>query len=463
MNPPLMNSSHLLPILIAAAVLVAAAVVLLVVRRRAVRDIVVGARAATITGSIPIAPDDEPDAQAVLDATQAVGQAMTQAGYSVETVQSALRGIAHANGLSESEALVFPNAVLMTARGSGQHQTGAVASDDGRLLLSQIDELQRTVDAARTGVLSPNSVVAKIARIREMKPEYPPLIRVVAYGLLSGSLSVLLGASWNGVAVAAFLGLVAGAALMISEGMPRRYDALNTVALAFVVSLAVFLLLRTDLGYGILPALVAPLVLLLPGTLLTTAMLELTTGHLLSGAGRLAGGATRLLLLGAGILTAASVAGVPHVDFDVDANLLGPIAPWVAVAVLGVGISVHASAPRRALPWMLFVLYVAYAAQVLAGQLVGGVISAFFGALVLTPVTSLVARQPTGPAALVTFTAGYWLLVPGALGLIGITDLLDRDGAGSASLLATLSTMVAIALGVLAGSSISNKLGRPAL
>lgn len=455
--------SHLLSILIAAAVLVAAAIILLAVRPRAIRDITIEARAAAITGSMPISPDDEPDAQAILDATQAVGQAMTQAGYSVETVQGALRDIAHANGLLESEALVFPNAVLMSARGAGQHQTGAVSSDDGRLLLSQIDELQRTVDAARTGVLSPRSVVEKISRIRETPPEYGRVIRVVAYGFLSGALSVLLGASWHGVIVAAALGLVAGTALMISERMPRRYGALNTVALAFLVSLAVFLLLRAGLGYGILPALVAPLVLLLPGTLLSTAMLELTTGHLISGAGRLAGGATRLLLLGAGILSAAAVVGVPHVDFDVDANLLGPISPWIAVAVLGVGISVHASAPRRALPWMLLVLYVAYAAQVLADQLVGGVISAFVGALVLTPVTSLVARQPTGPAALVTFTAGYWLLVPGALGLIGVTDLLDQDGAASASLLATLSTMVAIALGVLAGSAISNRLRRPAL
>lgn len=454
---------HLLSILIASGVLIVAAIILLAVRPRAIRDIRVGARDAAITGSMPIAPDDEPDVEAILDATQAVGRAMTQAGFSVETVQSALGDIARANDLPDSEALVFPNAVLMTARGAGQHQTGAASSENGTLLLSQIDELQRTVDAARTGMLSPRSVVEKIARIRAMQPEYPRIIRIIAYGFLSAALSVLLGASWNGVAVAGALGLAAGAALMISERMPRRYDALNTVALAFGVSLVVFLLLRAGFGYGILPALVAPLVLLLPGTLLSTAMLELTTGHLISGAGRLAGGATRLLLLGAGILGAAAVVGLPDIDLDVDASLLGPLAPWIAVAVLGVGISVHASAPRRALPWMILVLYVAYAAQVLADQLVGGVISAFIGALVLTPVTSLVARQPTGPAALVTFTAGYWLLVPGALGLIGVTDLLGEDGAAATSLLATLSTMVAIALGVLAGSAISNRLGRPAL
>ena len=93
----------------------------------------------------------------------------------------------------------------------------------------------------------------------------------------------------------------------------------------------------------------------------------------------------------------------------------------------------------------------------------GGVLSAFVGALCVTPVTALVARQPSGPAALVSFTPAFALLVPGALGLVGVADVLGGDATAAASLVATLSTMVAIALGVLAGSSLSNRMRRPAL
>ena len=115
---------------------------------------------------------DAPDAAAALAAAEAVGSAMIQAGYSVETVQDVLGDIARVNGLPESEVLVFPNALLVSARGQGQHQTGAVASGDGQLLFSQIDEVQHTVDAARTGLLDPRSTVEKIDRIREMTPIY---------------------------------------------------------------------------------------------------------------------------------------------------------------------------------------------------------------------------------------------------------------------------------------------------
>ena len=200
----------------------------------------------------------------------------------------------------------------------------------------------------------------------------------------------------DGCAVAAALGLVTGAALLVSERVPRRYGALITVAIAFLVALAVFLLLRAGWGSGILAALLAPLVVLLPGALLTTAVLELSTGHMISGAGRAAAGGMQLVLLGAGIVTAGALVGVPDFDFSQHPELLGPVAPWIAVAVFGVAVSVHRSAPRRALPWILLVLYIAYAAQVLGDLALGGVLSAFVGALCVTPVTALVAGSRRG-------------------------------------------------------------------
>ncbi len=453
----------MISIIAAIAVLAVAAILLFAMRGRAERDIAISGRSAIITGSLPVRPTAEPDAAAALAAAEAVGSAMIQAGYSVETVQDVLRDIANVNGLPESEVLVFPNALLVSARGQGQHQTGAVASGDGQLLFSQIDEVQRTVDGARTGVLDPRSTVERIERIRAMSPPYGRVVRVVGYAFLSGALSVLLGASWTGVSLAAGLGLITGAALLVSERLPRRYGALITVGIAFFVALVVFLLLLNGAGSGILAALLAPLVVLLPGALLTTAVLELATGQMISGAGRLAAGAMQLVLLGAGIVTAGALVGVPDFDFSEQPELLGPIAPWIAVAVFGVAISVHRCAPRRSLPWILLVLYVAYSAQVLGDLALGGVLSAFVGALVVTPVTALVARQPTGPAALVSFTPAFWLLVPGALGLVGVADVLGGDATAAASLVATLSTMVAIALGVLAGSTLSNRMRRPAL
>jgi uncharacterized membrane protein YjjB (DUF3815 family) len=155
----------------------------------------------------------------------------------------------------------------------------------------------------------------------------------------------------------------------------------------------------------------------------------------------------QLVLLALGITGAAALAGVPAIDLDTAALPLGPVAPWIAVAVFGVGILVNRCARPRSAGWVLLVLYIAYGAQVLGDALLGRVLSAFVGAVVMTPVAVLISRAPGGPPPMVSFLPAYWLLVPGALGLEGVTSLLHGDVTGFATLTTTLTTMVAVSLG----------------
>jgi uncharacterized membrane protein YjjB (DUF3815 family) len=80
---------------------------------------------------------------------------------------------------------------------------------------------------------------------------------------------------------------------------------------------------------------------------------------------------------------------------------------------------------------------------------------------VLTVVAYAVERIPSGPPALVSFLPGFWLLVPGALSLIGMTEYLSRDVVrGAEDLLGAVGSMVAVALGVLCGRPLFHSLAR---
>ncbi|MET0862391.1 MAG: hypothetical protein ABW091_15340, partial [Microbacterium sp.] len=87
-----------------------------------------------------------------------------------------------------------------------------------------------------------------------------------------------------------------------------------------------------------------------------------------------------------------------------------------------------------------------------------GVLSALVGAAVMTPVAVVVARQRTGPPALVSFLPAFWLLVPGALGLVGVASVLEGDLTGTRTIVTTIATMMAIALGVLLGFAVTGSL-----
>ncbi|KRC61661.1 hypothetical protein ASE14_12555 [Agromyces sp. Root81] len=446
--------------IIAALVLLASAAVLFAIRRPGTTDETTETGPVTAgvltPGGLPAG--NAPPPAVTLAAMETAGEAMIDAGYSVTTVHAALHDIATVNGAPATEIIVFPTALIVSSRGVEELSTGAVSSGHSKLTLSQIDALNRTIEAARSGAIDPATTKRRIRKLRGQPLPFSPVQRVVAYALLSAGLSVLLGASWTGAAVATVLGLFAGTAQLLSARASRDYQALVTVAIAFVVSIAVFLLIRVGLDPGVLPALIAPLVTLLPGSLLTTGVIELTTGQMMAGGGRLAAGTMQLVLLAVGIIGAAALVGVPRIDFTTASQPIGPIAPWIAVAVFGVGIVVYNCGRRDSILWILLVLYSAYGAQVIGDVFFGGVLSAFVGALVMTPVAVLVARQRTGPPAVVSFLPAFWLLVPGAIGLVGVATLLGGDQAGTSTLVTTASTMVAIALGILAGSAITGRL-----
>jgi len=388
----------------------------------------------------------------------ALGEAMVDSGFAVAAAQTNLHQIARAHGVTNAEIVVLPTALFITVPGAEPVETAVAAAGVAPLRLDQIDAVSRlTAEAAQSGT-DPHRLTAEVKRIRAAPPPFGPLARTVGYAALCAGLALVLRGSALDIAVAAALGTAVGALQLYAPRLTTASRAVLPVLSAFGVSTAVFLLAGTDLNLGILAPLVAPLVTFLPGALLTTAAIELSTGQMLSGAGRLATGAMQLVLLALGIVAGAQLVGVPATEVTASAATpLGDVAPWVGVAVFGIGVVVHNCARLSSLGWILLVLYVAYGGQVIGGLLLGGTLSAFVGALAMAPVAAYVATQRGGPPTQVSFLPAFWLLVPGALGLIGVTQLIGADGGEAlASLTTTVATMVAIAMGVLIGLAVGD-------
>ncbi|MBH0084266.1 threonine/serine exporter ThrE family protein [Salinibacterium sp. SWN167] len=452
-TPPSVATStvSLTSLLIAVAVLVASLIVLWLALRR---------RSLTAHTAAPAAPlrDSATSAGVVLNSMADVGEAMIDSGYPVSMVRSAVQDVATANGYPSAEVIVFPTAILVSLDADGSAQTRAVSAGRRSYLLYAIDVIDRVVKVGRVRAGSSAWVTRQLAKVRALSAPFSTVQRVFAYALTSAAIAVLLGSSWLGVLLAAALGLGVGTLLLLGERLPSGYTALVIVGAALGSSLIVLLVTRISADSGVLPSLVAPLVILLPGGLLTTAVIELSTGHIMSGSARAAAGAMRLLLLAVGIVSAGALVGIPTINLDVSSEPLGPIAPWIAVAVFGIGISVYQCARPASIPWIMLVLYVAYGAQVIGDVLFGGVLSALVGAIAMTPVAVLVARHRSGPPAIVSFLPAFWLLVPGALGLVGVTEVLGGNTGAFSSLITTVGSMIAIALGVLIGLAASSSL-----
>lgn len=436
---------------LAAAALVAAGLVLLLLRRSSDEP--------TPRPSPPPVEDIPPGTTALV---VELGEAMIDAGYAVTEVQDTMLRVLHANGAPDGEVIVFPTAIFVSVPGQVTVETAVAAAGLTALRLDQVDAVSRLATAAEGGQLTPSQGLSALGELMDMTPPFGPTARFLGYGALSTGLALILRGSAADLVVAAVLGLLVGGLLMRARTASATMRAVLPLASAFFVATVVLALGRTDVDIGVLAPVVAPLVMFLPGALLTTAGIELATGQLISGGGRLAGGLMQLVLLSLGIVAGAELVGVPAASVStIAAHPLGDLAPWLGVAVFGIGVAVFQCATRSSIGWILLVLYVAYGAQVIGGVFLGAVMSAFVGALVMTPVAAYVARRDTGPATQVSFLPAFWLLVPGALGLVGVTKLLGDDRANALSALATTATtMIAISFGVLIGRAVVGALPR---
>ncbi len=387
-----------------------------------------------------------------------LGEAMTDSNDPVTRVQLTLDKVARVNGIRDAEFIVLPTALMVSIPGEGSVQTAVAATGRDPLRLDQIDAIYRVVEGAARHLISPAKGLTQLRAARVLPPPFSMRLRLLGYIVQTLGIAMLLGASWTDLLVAGCLGAAVGAARLVFARVSQPYQVFLLLASAFVVSVVVFLLARTSADVGVLAPLVSPLVTFLPGALLTTSVIELATGQMIAGAGRLAAGVMQLVFLAVGILAGAQLVGVPGASLDETAHQgLGDLAPWIGVALFGVGLVINQCARRDALGWIVLVLYVAYAGQVIGGLFFGSQLSAFVGALVMTPVAMFVARQRSGPPLLVSFLPAFWLLVPGALGLVGVTSLLGHDRVdGISALITTGATMIGIALGLLIGLAVGS-------
>lgn len=385
-----------------------------------------------------------------------VGRALSLAGTAVSETQDRLVRIAAANGAPNARIVALPT-VLLVALGRARRATVEVIPQrTGALRLDQISALYEVVKRAERGEISPGTGLVELDTVQAMKPRFGAVTTIAGRVLMTVGLCLLLKPTVTDLAAATVFGLLIALLTLLGRGH-RTLIALLPVIAAVIVSAATFVAINHEIAHIGVPALIAPLVTFLPGAALTTATVELASGEMVAGSSRLVFGALQLLLLAFGIVAGAELVGIPGAGALRTSYLdpLGSWAPWLGVVVFGVATALYFSAPRGALRWLMLVLAVAWLGQLLGDRLIGATASGFCGALAMTPVALGVARLRTGPPSQVTFLPGFWLLVPGALGLVGVTGLISNlTTAGFQSLVQPVASIVAIALGVLCGASI---------
>lgn len=391
-----------------------------------------------------------------------LGSALTAAGEAVNQIEERLLRVAVAYGSPRAGIAVLPTYLVVALSPNHPATLEPTRQLNGGLRLDQTAAVYDLLKLAEHGEVTPAEGMARLREITAMPARFHFLMQILGYAVLAVGICLILQPTWSDLALAGVFGALVGVFKLVGARW-TSVQMIMPVAASFLVAASTFLLADSGWADADLRAMVAPLATFLPGAMLTMAVVELSAAEMVTGASRLVAGILQLMLLAFGIIGAAQVVDLPRYEVPVSApeNSIGTWAPWLGALVVGIGCYLVYSGPPRTLGWLCFVLYAGWIGQYFGGLVLGGYLSGFVGALVLTVVAYTVERFPSGPPALVSFLPGFWLLVPGALSLIGLTEYLARSSElGSEDLLGAAGSMVAVALGVLCGHPIFRALAR---
>lgn len=402
-------------------------------------------------------PVEPPVSADLLDLLRHLGVALISSGETTNQVQRILDDMARRYDADEVHFFVLPTGIFVRVHDSRGTAVDLLEANGDTLRLDQITALYKLIDEIKHTVPPPAHATLELAKILDSPPPTAVWLMLLGNVVLTTGLGLMLNPTANALPGYIVIGLVVQLLIMLADRMPLLSLGLPVVAGASVTLLAFGF--PHAIGGGNPQQLLVPGVSsLLPGATLTNGSIELATGSMVAGASRTIYGLNKLILLAFGVLIGLQVLGPNPSLVPETMHQLGWWAPFLGVLLIGLGHSWRASAPPKSLPWLLVVLYAAFLAQKLGVQLGGGLLGSFLGGMVAVPAAYLVQRNRNAPPTQVAFLPAFWMLVPGGIGLTGVSELVTQSNANGLHVLVTTTlTVLAIAMGVLVGSGLATK------
>lgn len=379
-----------------------------------------------------------------------LGAAMVGTGQAVHEVEEELRLVALRMGYPEAQIGVEPTGLNVTLA-PGETATFQAISDS--LGLDQADEVRSVVHRLLARQIDAEEVLAVLEDISSRQPRYPTWLVGLGWVGFSVGIGLILQPDPMSLLVNAVCAVIVWVLVGVSQRMAFVGKVLPTVA-AFAVACVAFSADQLGLLDAPLRTILAPLAILLPGSALVTGISELAAGAMVAGVSRIGYGVVRLLLFAAGIVAAVALFDVPPQDLNnVRVDTLGWWSAPLGLLLIGVGVSLMQGVRERLMLWITLNVAVSFVAQTVGQELGGATLGGFLAAGAATLGAALIEMVRPKLNRMVVFLPAFYLLVPGSLGLLSVTQsAVDSEGLAATGFAIT-QLIVSIALGLLFGAA----------
>lgn len=384
-----------------------------------------------------------------------LAKALHTYGMPAHRLEHALHQISDRLGV-ESQYLVTPTSIIAKIGPANSSKMFLERVDPGRINLEKQTELHTLICDVAGRRLTLEEAGEVVDELTTRPPTYGRLATVAGFGLASASTSVFFDAGRTEVIAAGTIGLVIGLLVQLAARAPRFAMVLPGAAGLVAVLIAALVQVVVGPMFSFI-AILAGLIILLPGLNLTIAVNELAHGQLVSGSARLGGALMAFIQIAFGVALGEKVVAWLGI---IAAAAPDTLPTWIlpaALIVSAVGMTVLFKARARDLPLILLAATVSFSGSRIGTLAFGPELGVLLGAWLVGTLGHLAGRWRNHPSA-VGILPGMLLLVPGGLSFTTLSALLANDPvsgiqAGFSTLLFALSLVTGLLLSSLTSRS----------
>ena len=381
-------------------------------------------------------------------------------GTSAQRLEGAIEGVAHRLGL-DCEIWSNPTGIILSfadpVRGQHTGITRVIRLEPGDQNLGRLAATDAIAEDVLAGKLDPASGLAALKALDRVPSRGSQLLTGLSFGLSAAAVAGLLSAGWADIITAGGIGIVIGALYVLAAGRPRLGEALEAIA-ALVATLLAAAVATFIEPLSLKTVIVASLIVLMPGLMLTNAVSELSSQQLVSGTARFAGALMILMKLTFGTVAAMQLVRLlGWTPQEALPQALSPAMEIGALLVAAYAFAVLFRASSRDYPLVMASVLLGYGLTRIGGEWLGLATDnfaggAFFAGMGVAAVSNAYGRWCNRPGALIR-VPGIILLVPGSVGFRSLNLVMERDvflGLDTAFVL--LSALIALVAGLLFGN-----------
>lgn len=378
----------------------------------------------------------------------ALAKALHESGLPSHRLENKLEDFCQSIAL-KGDFFVSVGSIFASIEYDGQFDSHLIKVTKSDLNLQRIDELEHLMQETINEKISFVEAQQKLNNIQTQKELYPAWMMVLFFAISTGSAACVFGGKFPEIAASFVIGLGIGFMFALLAYFPRMSKVIVILAAIWSVMIAtIFQAFFADFQKEI--ATICGLIILIPGFSFTVSITEMVNNHFISGLSRFTAAFITFAMIAIGVIVGTKL--MTQLTIPTTASTVLPFPFWIkgiALLFVPLGFVILFKAKLKDFLWIALACWISYFSYTISSSFLEPAFAVFLSSFILGLASNSFGKWTQRNESLL-LVPGMILLVPGSLGFMSITNLIQSNiTQGIETSLLMLGTSLALVFGLL--------------